>query len=69
MIVAGLAVLVLAGLLVYQTVQHSRERADLLQRIQAPQAAVMKHADLPPARSVSIDSDEEFWAAKEDSLA
>ncbi len=44
------------------------ERADLLQRIQAPEHAVMQHAltqPLPPSpASVPVDDDDAFWEAQ-----
>ena len=45
--------------------QWARERADLLQRIQAPEQAVVQHAlaaPIPPSpATIPVDDDEAFW--------
>lgn len=45
-----------------------KDRADLLQRIQAPEAAVVQHAtrDVPPQEPVVVfgDEDKDWWAAQ-----
>jgi hypothetical protein len=43
------------------------ERTALLQRIQAPEVAVVEAAkkDTPAPPSIAYDSDEEYWRAKE----
>ena len=76
-VVTGLSVLALFSLCVWQTVDRQRERqevraerADLLQRIQAPQYAAVKHYnqdvkfEAPPA--INPDLDEDYWVSKED---
>ena len=48
--------------------QWARERADLLQRIQAPEQAVVQHAlaaPIPPSpATIPVDDDEAFWDAR-----
>lgn len=47
--------------------ENAKERAELLQRIQAPEAAVVAHdvkgRDVP---AVGVDDDDAYWASKED---
>lgn len=46
-----------------------RERASLLQRIQAPEIAVAEHgAKGPSLPAVGIENDDEFWQAREAEL-
>lgn len=75
--VAAIAVLYAAALLYQQHVYSKRtserekewalERGALLQRIQAPEIAVVEHAreDREPVPRVGYDNDAEFMAAKE----
>lgn len=52
---------------VYREWAWARERADLLQRIQAPQAAVVEHVARDrgsPARTISAADDKGFREAK-----
>ena len=72
------AVLVLAGVLVWQMREHRieqaawrLERASLLQRIQAPEVAVVAHdvgeaGAQPPA--VNAFDDEDYWGAQQQML-
>lgn len=51
---------------------QAAERAELLQRIQAPQAAVMAHEfkSLPPSPPpLEYDNDEDFHSSREDLVA
>lgn len=64
--------LTVAGFLFYLHVRDQREaseRAELYQRIQAPQMAVMQHADAKSPPSLPFDDDEAFRAALEDQHA
>ena len=47
--------------------EQAKERADLLQRIQAPEQAVMTHAvgDFDPVVPVAFDDDDDAYEAKE----
>ena len=57
----------LVGRLEQAHAEAARERATLLQRIQAPEAAVQEHATLVPVQmpeAISQDSDEDYWNAK-----
>lgn len=68
-----------AGIVVAMLVLHRQalndwrdERRELLQRIQAPQVAVIDHHNrhgevyTPPAVDTTDEGDEDFWEAKED---
>lgn len=72
MIIAALLAIVLAqlGLMAYFFTSATRERAELLQRIQAPQAAVIAHQiaanPTPLVEPLEFDNDEMFHASRED---
>ena len=72
---AALAIvcLALAGTLIYVLRQNARERADLLQRIQAPELAVVEHAERDrtprPAKVIPLGDDEGMIQARRRRLA
>jgi len=45
---------------------HFRERATLLQRIQAPQTAIIEHHGGESPRAVDLNDDNDFWISKID---
>lgn len=71
MLLASLPWAVLCGGLVYALVRKDErahaERQQLLQRIQAPEQAVIEHASVPSDRPLYVpwDDDEAFHASKE----
>lgn len=65
MIAACIAIVALAAILIHREHQHKQQVDDLLQRIQAPQLAVMEHREIPEIRPVPFDDDEAFWASRE----
>lgn len=62
------AIVALAAIFLYREHQHKQQVDDLLQRIQAPQLAVMEHHDVEAPRSIPYDDDAAFWKAREDIL-
>lgn len=53
--------------LVAEHAAHRREVSDLLQRIQAPERAVMAHDDdMPtPAAALDLENDDAYWTQQE----
>lgn len=50
-------------------IRHASQVADLLQRIQAPEAAIVQHqilsSEAPDRPAPSFEDDEEYWVSKE----
>lgn len=66
MIPLALICAALIGLVAYQSQTHAKERAALLNRIQAPEVEVAKAITVDPSKEYAgINSDEEYWAAQE----
>ena len=71
-VICALQLAVIAGLMVDRARERrevARERADLLQRIQAPAHAVTAHHNAEPVVSppaVVPDSDDDYWESREE---
>jgi len=66
-ILLGLTIVLFVGLLVKLEHDHRLERADLYQRIQAPEMAVVTHATngASSVPAAGFDDDSDYWATKD----
>lgn len=66
MIYLALTFGVTVGAFLWLLIRAQKQIDHLLDRIQAPEMAVMERVGQPPNLSLAFDSDEEFWKAQEE---